>query len=103
MSTCGNCKSECGHGADKAPEPIPYIAHESAMARAERMAKRLWVVIIVLIVLLFGTNAGWLWYESQFEVVNESTDTTKITQENEGGYNNYIGNDGDINNAPPEE
>lgn len=102
MSTCGNCKSECGHGSATTPEPIPYIAHESAMARAERMAKRLWVVIIVLIVLLFGTNAGWLWYESQFEYF-ETTNKTEISQDNEGGYNNYIGNDGDINNAPPEE
>ena len=91
MSNCSNCGKE----KEKTPETIPYIAHESAMARAERAAKRLWVVIILLIIMLVGTNAAWIWYESQFEVV----ETTEITQENADGYNNYIGNDGDINNG----
>ena len=89
MSNCSNCNNE-----KTAPEAVPYIVHESAMARAERGAKRLWTVIILLIVLLVGTNGAWLWYESQFETV-----TTEITQENADGYNNYIGNDGDIVNG----
>lgn len=62
---------------------------------AERTIKRLWVIIILLIVLFVGTNAAWIYYESQWEVV----ETTEITQENDGGYNNYIGNDGDIYNG----
>ena len=87
--TCNNC-------ADKTPTNVPYVVHESAMARAERQAKRLVAVIILLIVLLVGSNIGWLVYNSQFEVVEEST---VIEQDNENGYNNYIGNDGDINNG----
>jgi hypothetical protein len=71
---------------------IPYIVYEGEMARAERNFKRMWVVVIVLILLLVATNAGWLAYESQFETV----ETTTVTQENDNGYNNYIGNDGDI-------
>lgn len=59
---------------------IPYIAHESEMARLERVIKRLFILIIILILLLFGTNAGWLWYESQFEDVE-----TKVTQELDSG------------------
>lgn len=62
---------------------------------AERTIKRLWVIIILLIVLFVGTNAAWIYYESQWEVV----ETTEITQENDGGFNNYIGNDGDIYNG----
>ena len=89
MSNCSNCNNE-----KTAPEAVPYIVHESAMARAERGAKRLWTVIILLIVLLVGSNGAWLWYESQFETV-----TTEVTQENADGYNNYIGNDGDIVNG----
>ena len=92
MSNCSNCNNE-----KTAPEAVPYIVHESAMARAERSAKRLWTVIILLIVLLVGTNGAWLWYESQFETV----ETVKVTQENADGYNNYIGNDGDIVNGNP--
>ena len=76
---------------------IPFAAHKSAMARSERHTKALIWVIVLLIVLLVGTNAGWLIYNSQFEVVEETT--TTITQDNADGYNNYIGNDGDIVNG----
>ena len=88
--TCNNC------GTEKTPATVPYVAHESAMARAERQSKRLVAVIILLILLLVGSNIGWLVYNSQFEVVEEST---VVTQENADGYNNYIGNDGDIVNG----
>ena len=77
---------------------IPFVAHESAMARAERHTKSLVWVIVLLIVLLVGSNAGWLWYESTMETVEETTETI-ITQENADGYNNYVGNDGDIVNG----
>ena len=70
---------------------VPYVAFESSMARLERTIKRLWILAIILIALLFGTNAAWIYYESQFEVVE-----AEITQENESGYNNFIGRDGDI-------
>lgn len=53
---------------------VPYIVHEGQMARMERTIKRLWVLCIILIVLFVGTNAGWLYYESQFE------ETTTVTQ-----------------------
>ena len=87
---------ECnGCGEHNKVADIPYIVHESAMARMERQFKRLWITILVLIVLLIGTNGVWIWYESQFEDVV----TTEVTQENSDGYNNYIGNDGDIVNG----
>ena len=86
MSNCSNCKNE-----NVNLEAVPYIVHESAMARAERSAKRLWIAVLVLIIALIGTNGAWLYYESQFETI-----TTEVTQENADGYNNYIGNDGDI-------
>lgn len=70
---------------------IPYIAFESATSRQERTIKRLWILCLVLIVALLGTNAGWIYYENSFEDV-------VVTQENADGYNNYIGNDGDITN-----
>ena len=76
---------------------IPFVAHESAMARAKRHTKSLIWVIVLLIVLLVGTNAGWLIYNSQFEAVEETT--TTITQDSDDGYNNDIGNDGDIVNG----
>lgn len=75
-------------------DQIPYTVHESDMARMERTNKRVWILCIILIAMLLGTNAGWLWYESQFDYYE-----TEVTQENENGYNNYIGNDGDIHNG----
>lgn len=48
---------------------IPYIAFESATARQERTIKRLWIICIILIISLLGTNAGWIWYENQWEDV----------------------------------
>ena len=62
---------------------IPYLAHESAMARMERMVKRLWILCIILIALLVGTNVAWLYYEKQFE---ETTMTvTQEVEADEGG------------------
>jgi hypothetical protein len=60
-------------------ETVPYIVHEGDMARMDRMNKRLWIVIILLVVLLVASNCGWLWYESQFEdeVVTTTTQTVK--------------------------
>lgn len=85
----------CDNCTIKKADPVPYIVHESAMARQERTIKRLWILLILVISLLVATNGAWLWWESQWEVV----ETTEITQENDGGYNNYIGNDGDIYNG----
>lgn len=77
---------------------IPFAAHESAMARTERQFKRLITVIILLIVLLVGSNAGWLWYESTMETVEETTETVTATYEDieqltDTGGNNVIGGD----------
>ena len=87
--TCNNCNT-----TENPNVVVPYVAHESAMARSERHNKRLWIVILVLIVALLGTNLAWIIYEAQSETVEEST---VVEQENSNGGNNYIGNDGDIN------
>ena len=72
---------------------IPYYVHESDMARMERQIKRLWIVLIMTIVFLVGSNAAWIYYEAQF-----TDEIVTVEQENESGYNNYVGNDGDIIN-----
>lgn len=87
--TCNNCNTN-----DMAVMPIAQ--HEKDQNRLMGIIKWLIAVIVILIVLLVGSNVGWLIYNSQFEVMEEST---TITQENAEGYNNYIGNDGDIVNG----
>ena len=63
--------------------------HEGDMARMERANKRLWVVIIILIVALIGSNAAWIYYESQF--VDEIS--YEAEQETEEGSNYFVGGD----------
>ena len=87
--TCNSCNTN-----DMAVMPIAQ--HEKDQNRLMGIIKWLIAVIAILIVLLVGSNVGWLIYNSQFEVVEEST---TITQDNENGYNNYIGIDGDIVNG----
>ena len=84
MANCETCKGNEAH----APESVPYIVHESAMARAERTAKRLWITILTLIFLLVGSNCLWLYYESQWETVDQ-----EVTQEADNGTNNFVGGD----------
>lgn len=55
---------------------------EMYAAVLERTIKRLWILAILLIIALVGTNAGWIYYENQF------ADETTITQEADTGSGN---------------
>jgi len=68
---CNECKGTSDRN-------ISYIVFESATARLERTIKRLWVTIMLLILLLFGSNLAWIYYESQFEVVETTTQTIEL-------------------------
>ena len=90
MANCETCKVKDAH----APESVPYIVHESSMARMERQIKRLWIALIVSIIMAviapLTVHFGWLHYESQFE-------TYEYTQDGEG--TNIIGDGNDVNNG----
>lgn len=62
---------------------IPYIAHESEVARLERIIKRMWILCIIIFLALIGTNAGWLYYESQF--IDEVVTETYTSETDDGG------------------
>lgn len=76
---CNGCKS------------VPYIVHEGIMTRFERVIRRLWVIILILIVLFVGTNIAWIVYENQFEDVVTQTEM-EVHQDTEDGGNNYAVN-----------
>lgn len=78
-NNCSNCLHQ--------PNPVPFIVHESAMSRMERINKRLWVTIVLLVLLLTATNGLWVWYESQF---SDEIVTTQIEQDSESNGRNYI-------------
>ena len=94
MANCETCKGKDAH----APESVPYIVHESSMARMERQIKRLWIALIVAIIVAvvapLTVHFGWLHYESQFE-------TYEYTQDGEG--TNIIGDGNDVNNGATTE
>ena len=57
--------------------------------------KRLFIIWIITFLTLIGVTCYTLYLLNDISYVKETT----ITQENEDGYNNYIGNDGDITNG----
>lgn len=80
------CNS-CGNDA------VPYIVHESAMARNERTQRRLWILVIILIAAILLSNLAWIIYESQF-------DTYSYEQDGNGINNINSGSQGDLINEP---
>jgi hypothetical protein len=73
---------------------VPYIVYESAQTRMERIVKRLVIALIVAVVLIFVTNAVWIYCWMQYDYTE---DTESISVDSEGdGDANYIGNDGEI-------
>ena len=85
--------NECG--SKREPYAVPYTIFEDFKETSIKTIKMLFSVIIILVFLLVGTNCAWLWWNNQWETVEK----LEITQENDSGYNNYIGNDGDIVNG----
>ena len=83
---CNNC------GTNSTPASVPYVAHESDMARSEREKKKLWIALIVAITIIFAQFAGFVWYESQFETIS-------YEQDGEGINNVNLGEQGDLNNG----
>ena len=74
------------------------IAFERMQSKDERNDKWRNLTIIILIVLLVITNAMWLWAWNQYDYVD--TEEYSVDMDSgEGGDNNYIGNNGDINNG----
>lgn len=63
---------------------------ERGMALAERTIERLWILTLLLVILLVGSNGAWLYYESSFE---DTVITQDIQQDSgDGGTNTYKGN-----------
>ena len=79
----------------KENKTIPYIAYEASLAREERHIKRLIIALSITIVLLFASNAMWLYVYSQYDYGDTSTTTTIATASQDGTGTNIVGG-GDI-------
>lgn len=72
---------------------IDWAAHEADMARMERVNRRLWIALLVVIALFTITNAAWILYENSF------VDEVTVTQESDAkdGGTAIVNNGGDVN------
>ena len=71
---CETCK-EKRKVISQTPKDVPYIVHEGAVARLERVIKRMWVLVLSLIILLVASNGAWILWGSQYQTIE-----TNITQ-----------------------
>lgn len=70
---------------------VPFVVHENLRAQMSAVNARLIRVIVLLIVLLVGSNIAWLVYESQFEELS-------IEQEVDTGEGDaFVVGNGDLN------
>ena len=72
---------------------VPYIVYEGTIARFERTVKRLIIVLVITILLLFASNAIWVYEWCQYDYSDVTVDSQ------DGGNANYIGANGYINNG----
>lgn len=91
--TCNGCGE---HTKKEMPESVPYIVHESTMARSERQIKRMWIALIVAISLLFASNAIWLYAWCQYDY---SSETEEYIYQQDGEGTNIIGDSNEVNNG----
>ena len=87
--TCNSCITN-----DMAVMPIAQ--HEKDQNRLMGIIKSLIAVIVILVMLFVGYIVFDKWRDSQYEVVEETTEETIIegvTQETEDGNNNFVGGD----------
>ena len=81
---CETCK-EKRKVVVQTPKDVPYIVHEGAVARLERVIKRLWKLVILLIILLVASLSALIWLESQVETVETTIEAKQQTTDG----NNY--------------
>lgn len=68
---------------------VDYIVHESALARLERMNKRLFTFCVIMFIALVASNICWMAYEHLYE--DDVTVTQEITTAESPAYVNGTG------------
>ena len=88
MTDCSTCKE---HKVD----PVPFLAHESTVARMERTIKRLVLTLIFISALWFSTIGMFVWYLNQY-------DFESYTYQQDGEGLNIIGDRNGVDFNVPE-
>jgi hypothetical protein len=71
---------------------VPYVVYEGEQVINERKEFRLIIVVIIMILLTFATNALWLYAWMQYDYTSEQS----VSIDSTDGVANYIGKDGAI-------
>lgn len=87
---CDECK-RCAMNDDMTNVVMSSADWQRNEQRHLRREKRLIAIIVLVIVLLVGSNVGWLIYNSQFEMVE--TWEQEVVQDANNGENTFIGGD----------
>ena len=91
---CDECK-RCAMNDDMTNVVMSSADWQRNEQRHLRREKRLIAIIILVIVLLVGSNVGWLVYESQFETIETVTEEYQAEANDNG--NAIINGDGSVN------
>lgn len=95
--TCNDCRAE------NTNVTVPYVVHEATVARQERQIKRMWIALIVSISMIFFMNMAWIGAWTSYDYSSTTEEIIVEQDARDGGNNNYIGNNGDINNGVSED
>ena len=89
--SCDDCKIKQDAEQEKT---VPWSALELINGGHQQTVKRLWILLLALIIALVGCNIAWIVAWNQYDWVSEDESISLSTRG--GGDANYIGNDGDI-------
>ena len=79
---------------------ISEYALEVVCTRLDKINHRLVIVLIITIILLFGSNAAWLYAWMQYDYESETT-TTTYTQDGHG--TNIIGDSNEVDHVAEQD
>lgn len=87
--------AECNGNGCKQDVTKTQFCYEAAVALAERTIKRLWLLCILLLLALVGSNISWVVYDASWSDEVTTTTTTYTADATDGG--NAIANgDGSV-------
>lgn len=82
--------------------PVSFIAFEATCTRFDRIIKRLTIALVVCILLVFVSNAIWLYAWMQYDYTSEATTTETVTVDGKNGVANYADHGGRVTNGTGE-
>lgn len=85
--------------SNKEAVSIPYYVHEGYIDRMDRTNRRLVISLILTIVLMFATNAIWVYEWTQYDYVDGYEETITTQYEQDGSGINIMGDNNEVNHG----